>query len=192
MLPSWMQTAASIGMAVRYILLFRLVGHERYLSRGLYLVRLALHLCTQIKPIVSLGRGIQQVDIWLPSTTHTADDVIGFSRDVCAILLIANITRCFYWLGDRFEFALLIQSLLMIMAQVRTLCWQYFIWTDFWCGESFYCFTFVFDTGLGYHQNVWEHHLDLCLSGSGQITGTTSNSWPLWCDYFCHVPTFGC
>jgi hypothetical protein len=43
----------------------------------------------------------------------------GFSRDVCAILLIANITRCFYWLGNRFEFALLLQSIFMIVAQVR-------------------------------------------------------------------------
>lgn len=33
--------------------------------------------------------------------------------------LVANITRCFFWLGDRFEFALLFQSLFMIVAQVR-------------------------------------------------------------------------
>ena len=32
--------------------------------------------------------------------------------------LIANITRLFFWLGDRFEFALLVQSMLMIIAQV--------------------------------------------------------------------------
>ena len=32
--------------------------------------------------------------------------------------LMANITRCFFWLGDRFEIALLVQSLLMIVAQV--------------------------------------------------------------------------
>ncbi|GJJ11280.1 hypothetical protein Clacol_005512 [Clathrus columnatus] len=40
-----------------------------------------------------------------------------FSTDVCAILLIANITRCFYWLGNHFERALLVQSILMILAQ---------------------------------------------------------------------------
>jgi len=45
-------------------------------------------------------------------------DATGFSRDVCAILLIANITRCFFWLGDHFEIALLVQSILMIFAQV--------------------------------------------------------------------------
>ncbi|KLO17942.1 hypothetical protein SCHPADRAFT_845716 [Schizopora paradoxa] len=48
-------------------------------------------------------------------------DSTGFSRDVCGVLLIANITRCFFWLGDRFEFALLIQSILMIFAQLALL-----------------------------------------------------------------------
>jgi hypothetical protein len=33
----------------------------------------------------------------------TDRDSTGFSRDVCAVLLIANITRCFFWLGNRFE-----------------------------------------------------------------------------------------
>ncbi|KAJ7460566.1 hypothetical protein FB451DRAFT_1269514 [Mycena latifolia] len=48
-------------------------------------------------------------------------DATGFSRDVCAILLIANITRCFFWLGDHFEFALLFQSMFMIVAQLALL-----------------------------------------------------------------------
>ncbi|KAF8227550.1 hypothetical protein L208DRAFT_297582 [Tricholoma matsutake] len=48
-------------------------------------------------------------------------DSTGFSRDVCAILLIANITRCFFWLGNHFEFALLLQSILMILAQLALL-----------------------------------------------------------------------
>ncbi|KAI9461450.1 hypothetical protein HD554DRAFT_2129749 [Boletus coccyginus] len=54
-------------------------------------------------------------------------DSTGFSRDVCAILLIANITRCFFWLGARFEFALLLQSILMIIAQLALLfiCLRY-------------------------------------------------------------------
>jgi len=30
--------------------------------------------------------------------------MIPVHRDVCAILLIANITRCFFWLGEHFEF----------------------------------------------------------------------------------------
>jgi len=48
-------------------------------------------------------------------------DSTGFSRDVCAILLIANLTRCFFWLGNHFELALLIQSILMIFAQLALL-----------------------------------------------------------------------
>jgi len=54
-------------------------------------------------------------------------DSTGFSRDVCAILLLANITRCFFWLGDHFETPLLVQSILMILAQLALLyiCIQY-------------------------------------------------------------------
>ncbi|EPT00954.1 hypothetical protein FOMPIDRAFT_1023512 [Fomitopsis schrenkii] len=48
-------------------------------------------------------------------------DSTGFSRDVCAILLLANITRCFFWLGSRFELALLLQSIFMIIAQLALL-----------------------------------------------------------------------
>ncbi|GAA5997761.1 Any1p [Rhodotorula paludigena] len=44
-------------------------------------------------------------------------DSLGFSLDVTAILILANLTRCFYWLGEHFQLVLLIQSLLMIMAQ---------------------------------------------------------------------------
>ncbi|KAH8832377.1 hypothetical protein DL96DRAFT_1581828 [Flagelloscypha sp. PMI_526] len=45
-------------------------------------------------------------------------DATGFSRDVCAILLFANITRCFYWIGNHYETPLLIQAVLMICAQL--------------------------------------------------------------------------
>jgi len=48
-------------------------------------------------------------------------DSTGFSRDICAVLLVANITRCFFWLGEHFEFALLVQSLLMILSQLALL-----------------------------------------------------------------------
>ncbi|KAH6916193.1 hypothetical protein BKA70DRAFT_481221 [Coprinopsis sp. MPI-PUGE-AT-0042] len=48
-------------------------------------------------------------------------DATGFSRDVTAILLLANITRCFFWLGEQFEIALLVQSILMIFAQLALL-----------------------------------------------------------------------
>nr|CDI55606.1 conserved hypothetical protein [Melanopsichium pennsylvanicum 4] len=52
---------------------------------------------------------------------YRKQDARGFSHDVCAVLLMANITRCFFWLGERFEFALLLQSLLMIGAQLGLL-----------------------------------------------------------------------
>lgn len=45
----------------------------------------------------------------------------GFSREICGVLLISNITRIFYWLGERFELGLLIQSILMILAQLALL-----------------------------------------------------------------------
>lgn len=42
----------------------------------------------------------------------------GFSKDVCAVLLIANVSRIYFWFGEKFEFALLLQSILMIAAQL--------------------------------------------------------------------------
>lgn len=45
----------------------------------------------------------------------------GFSKDVCAVLLIANIARCFWWLTERYELALLLQSVLMIVSQLGML-----------------------------------------------------------------------
>ncbi|WWC91207.1 uncharacterized protein L201_006149 [Kwoniella dendrophila CBS 6074] len=45
-------------------------------------------------------------------------DSSGFSHDVCGVLLIANIIRVFFWLGNRFETPLLIQSLLLIVSQL--------------------------------------------------------------------------
>ncbi|KAH9946513.1 hypothetical protein B0H21DRAFT_402368 [Amylocystis lapponica] len=81
MIPAWISTAASVGMAVGPPLV--------YADQAYSIVR--------------------------------KEDSTGFSRDVCAILLLANITRCFFWLGNRFEFALLFQSLFMILAQLALL-----------------------------------------------------------------------
>ncbi|POY71765.1 hypothetical protein BMF94_5126 [Rhodotorula taiwanensis] len=44
-------------------------------------------------------------------------DSRGFSIDVTGILIIANITRLFYWLGEHFQTYLLVQSVLMIVTQ---------------------------------------------------------------------------
>jgi len=48
-------------------------------------------------------------------------DSTGFSWDVCGVLLIANIIRVFFWLGNRFEIPLLVQSLLLILSQLLLL-----------------------------------------------------------------------
>ncbi|CAO3625563.1 unnamed protein product [Cunninghamella echinulata] len=42
----------------------------------------------------------------------------GFNAKTCAILLFANILRIFFWLGKRFDTTLLIQSIVMIIAQL--------------------------------------------------------------------------
>ncbi|BGP55219.1 hypothetical protein JCM8202_003776 [Rhodotorula sphaerocarpa] len=44
-------------------------------------------------------------------------DSRGFSIDVTGILIIANITRLVYWLGDHFQTYLLVQSVLMVIFQ---------------------------------------------------------------------------
>ncbi|KDQ61619.1 hypothetical protein JAAARDRAFT_123350 [Jaapia argillacea MUCL 33604] len=81
MVPSWLSTLASVGMAIGPPLV--------YADQAISIIR--------------------------------KKDATGFSRDVCAILLIANVTRCFFWLGNHFEFALLLQSILMILAQLALL-----------------------------------------------------------------------
>ncbi|BGP62250.1 hypothetical protein NBRC10512v2_003579 [Rhodotorula toruloides] len=54
-------------------------------------------------------------------------DSRGFSIDVCAILIIANLTRLVYWLGDHYQTYLLVQSILMVVAQFGLLyvCLKY-------------------------------------------------------------------
>lgn len=42
----------------------------------------------------------------------------SFSIDICAILLIANILRIYFWFAQGFGLPLLLQSIFMITAQV--------------------------------------------------------------------------
>ncbi|KAJ9475719.1 Scramblase ANY1 [Pseudozyma hubeiensis] len=76
-----------------------------------------------ISTLASLGMALGAPLVYADQaySIHRKQDARGFSHDVCAVLLIANITRCFFWLGERFEFALLLQSLLMIAAQLGLL-----------------------------------------------------------------------
>ena len=41
----------------------------------------------------------------------------GFSVDVCGIMLVASLLRINFWIGDRYDVALLIQSCVMICVQ---------------------------------------------------------------------------
>ncbi|KAN0136976.1 hypothetical protein V8E53_005211 [Lactarius tabidus] len=49
----------------------------------------------------------------------------SFSRDICAVLLVTNITRCFFWLGEHIEFALLMQSMILCQLELLYTCVLY-------------------------------------------------------------------
>jgi len=76
-----------------------------------------------LSTLASIGMAVGPPLVYADQTISIVKkkDATGFSRDICAVLLLANITRCFFWLGERFEFALLVQSLLMIMCQLALL-----------------------------------------------------------------------
>ncbi|KAI0296019.1 hypothetical protein BC826DRAFT_1091258 [Russula brevipes] len=76
-----------------------------------------------VSTLASIGMAVGPPLVYVDQTVSIVKkkDSTGFSRDVCAVLLLANITRCFFWLGERFEFALLVQSLLMILCQLALL-----------------------------------------------------------------------
>ncbi|KAF9999509.1 hypothetical protein BGZ65_005144 [Modicella reniformis] len=64
-------------------------------------------------------------------TIYKMKTSMGFSSFTCGVLLIANITRIFFWIGDPFELPLLYQSILMIIVQLFLLeiCVRYYPWT---------------------------------------------------------------
>ncbi|KAI0675437.1 hypothetical protein C8Q78DRAFT_963222 [Trametes maxima] len=80
-------------------------------------------VATWISTLASVGMAVGPPLVYADQAYSIVrkQDSTGFSRDVCAILLLANITRCFFWLGNRFELALLFQSLFMIAAQLALL-----------------------------------------------------------------------
>ncbi|KAF9518342.1 hypothetical protein BS47DRAFT_1371132 [Hydnum rufescens UP504] len=77
-------------------------------------------MMTWISTVASVGMAVVPPFVYADQiySIIRKKDSTGFSRDVCAILLIANITRCFFWIGKHFEIALLVQSILMIIAQL--------------------------------------------------------------------------
>ena len=42
----------------------------------------------------------------------------GFAKFLCFLLLIANILRCIFWLGKRFNITLLFQAIVVIISQI--------------------------------------------------------------------------
>ncbi|KDN48448.1 hypothetical protein K437DRAFT_293895 [Tilletiaria anomala UBC 951] len=61
----------------------------------------------------------------------------GFSKDVCAVLLVANISRIYWWFGVHFEIPLLIQSILMIAAQLGLLYLCLYYRPGSWASSAF-------------------------------------------------------
>ncbi|PPQ65770.1 hypothetical protein CVT26_000371 [Gymnopilus dilepis] len=73
MVATWLSTAASVGMAVGPPLVYADQAYSIVKKKS-------------VRPC-------------LYQINKDFRDSTGFSRDVCAILLLANITRCFFWLG---------------------------------------------------------------------------------------------
>ncbi|KAF2096033.1 hypothetical protein NA57DRAFT_43645 [Rhizodiscina lignyota] len=61
-------------------------------------------------PILSYGDQINSM--------HKSRSSAGFSLDIPLIMLTASILKIFYWFGARFDLALLLQAILMIIVQV--------------------------------------------------------------------------
>ena len=115
MLPAWVGTVSSVGMAV--------VPPLVYASQTVSIFR---NKCVHLPSETPGGRLTTE-------TAGTQPGSQGMFVMSCASFfigtegceaerrcrLIANITRLFFWLGHHFEFALLMQSVFMILAQVR-------------------------------------------------------------------------
>ena len=113
MVPHWLSNLASIGMAVGPPLV--------YADQTVSIIK---------KKYVS----ICYIMTYPPSSGHILETqlvFLGIYVQFCAYIiliwsclpnsitrLVANITRCFFWLGEHFEFTLLMQSILMILCQV--------------------------------------------------------------------------
>lgn len=49
---------------------------------------------------------------------HKNKSSSGFSIDVCGIMLVASFLRINFWIGDRFDTILLVQSIVMVVTQI--------------------------------------------------------------------------
>ena len=114
MAPHWLSTLASAGMAVGAPLV--------YADQTVSIVKKKYAL--SLTPLDSGSHKSTVQRFYGVFSRRLCSSVRGFYLLCCLLTnwlsrLLANITRCFFWLGERFEFALLLQSLLMILCQVR-------------------------------------------------------------------------
>ena len=75
-----------------------------------YFLKLSLDLIIIFIP--SIGYFFQALKFKQTKSTR------GFAKLLCFLLLIANILRCFFWLGKKFNIALLFQSIVVIISQI--------------------------------------------------------------------------
>lgn len=80
-------------------------------------------LTSWLGPMSSLAMIIGCVMPYVPqyATIYKTRSCAGFSTFVCLTLLLANILRIAFWFGHPFELPLLIQSIIMILAQILLL-----------------------------------------------------------------------
>ncbi|KZF20329.1 hypothetical protein L228DRAFT_25991 [Xylona heveae TC161] len=78
------------------------------------------YLITNISPLFLVISPITSYSdqIWSIHKTRTSQ---GFSLDIPLIMLVSCILRVFFWFGSRFDTALLVQALIMIVMQIMLL-----------------------------------------------------------------------
>jgi solute carrier family 66, member 2 len=116
MAPPWISTLASIGMAVGPPLVY--VDQTASILKKKYVSVLApVRWNSDSSTFSEILRGFLETSVQFCAQLKTLFCASCLMTN-WRIRLLANITRCFFWLGEHYEFALLVQSLLMILCQV--------------------------------------------------------------------------
>ena len=89
-------------------------SHDNFLESSSfsynYILKIAIDLIMIFVP--SVGYFFQAMKFKQTKSTK------GFAKFLCFLLLIANILRCIFWLGKRFNLTLLFQAIVVIMSQI--------------------------------------------------------------------------
>jgi len=111
-------------------------------------------------------------------------DSTGFSKDICGILLLANIARCFFWIGRQFEIGPSC-SVKVLGACAFTLSWSRYkpCWfkPSSCLSRSSHFSTYASGIGQQRVQNLWGCRPESRVSGNGPLIVNISNSWQLTC-----------